>query len=241
MPAVIDFARSFMTFFLPVNVARIQFDAACTLTSARTGESHTYYLIAPCRAEEMYRDRDLFLLPNYEFCGIFSADECLLIRTHWQSDRDNREHGLNTIRFTEVRLDIRTLPTEELPDDAAIVAATLANAPLVARTTLRDAASDVVAVIEYPVKTMNVLPVGQQFQPGGPRFQVDTGPILLPDFASAARPIERFDLAHIVYNRATQLEAILRRPVPLGPGHAAVTDYSVVQTLPAHTTLFQLP
>src|SRR5947209_19551624 len=132
---VIDFANSYMTFFGKDggNIARIQLDAACTLTDETSCASELFYLIAPCRAERMYLDSQLFQMPNYEFCGIFAADECLIIRTHWNSERDNREYGRNTERFARVELDIRThAAARALADDRAIYEATLANEPLVA-------------------------------------------------------------------------------------------------------------
>src|SRR5262245_55326694 len=49
------------------NVARIQLDAACTLTDGGTGTSETFYLIVPCRSERMYADGPLYQMPNYEF------------------------------------------------------------------------------------------------------------------------------------------------------------------------------
>src|SRR5919199_3373285 len=117
----VDFANSYMTFFGhdQGNIARIQLDAACTMVDERAGTSRTYYLIAPCRAERMYLDGNLFQMPNYEFCGIFSREECLLLRTHWVSERDNREYARNTERFAEVRLDVRNFSrTRRLADPA---------------------------------------------------------------------------------------------------------------------------
>jgi hypothetical protein len=139
--AVIDFSRSFLTFFGrdEGNIARIQIDAACTLTDERTGVERTYYLIAPCRAEEVYVDTSLLVMPNYEFAGIFTAEECLLIRTHWRSDRDNREYGRATERFDHVEIAVRThASARPLADGAAILSATRANVPLVGRTEIRD-------------------------------------------------------------------------------------------------------
>ena len=62
----IDFARSYVTFFghNDGNIVCIQIDAACTLTDERTGDARTFYLIAPCRAEEVYVDTSLLLMPN---------------------------------------------------------------------------------------------------------------------------------------------------------------------------------
>lgn len=234
----IDFARSFVTFFGhdDGNIARIQIDAACTLTDERTGDARAFYLIAPCRAEEVYVETSLLLVPNYEFSGIFSDDECLLVRTHWRSDRDNREYGLSTVRFARVAIDVRRVAARPLENDAAVGDATLANHPLVAQTALRDEARAAHALLEYPVKTMNIL------RPGA-RFQVDTGPLLLPDFASdAPRVIERFDMAYILYHGRDRAEFITRKPVTIVPDvpAAMVTDYSITQSAAARNTLFAI-
>ncbi len=66
-----------------------------------------------------------------------------------------------------------------------------------------------------------------------PRFQVDTGPLILPDFSAVvAHKIECFALAHVVYHGLDKAEFILRMPIP-NDSPAAITDYSVVQIIPA--------
>jgi hypothetical protein len=230
---VIDFANSYVTFFGKQggNIARIQLDAACTLIDDTVGVSEVFYLIAPCRAERMYLESPLFQMPNYEFCGIFSHHDCLLVRTHWASERDNREYGLNRGRFDDIHLDVHYFPSEvRLDSPRANVAATLANRTLVGRTELDDPARRRRALLEYPIKTMNVLR-------DPPRFQVDTGPLILPDFASTAEhPIERFEMAYLVYNNFDRAEFIRRRPVAIGgaePSLARTTDYSAVEVVTA--------
>jgi hypothetical protein len=229
--SIIDFANSYMTWFPHGggNIARIQLDAACTVIDEQSGASETFYLIAPCRAERMYLDTPLFQLPNYEFCGIWSAQEYLIIRTAWASAQDNRQYGVHHERWT-VRLDVRHFGLARQVDDAdAIVDATLANLPLVARTTLHATAQGKRAILEYPIKTMNLMQ-------NPARFQVDTGPLILPDFAApVAHAIEQFEVAHVVYHTFDKAEFIMRKPVPLAE---PTTDYSVVQIVPAHHELW---
>jgi hypothetical protein len=237
---IIDFPNSYMTFFTKPhqgeNIARIQIDAAATITDEQTGEETTFYLIAPCRSEYMYQPDRLFQVPNYEFCGVFTHDQIMIVRTHWTSDRDNREVAPATDRFAKIDLAIKHLPDATLlSDDKTAVEATLANRPLVARTELRDETSGRRALLEYPIKTMNVV-----INP--PKMQVDTGPILVPDFTSTApHPIERLDIAHIVYHLYDRAEFVLRRPHQVGdqngnPVH--VTDYTEILVLPAKHELY---
>jgi hypothetical protein len=227
----IDFANSYMTWFPAErgNIARIQLDAACTLIDEKTGKSEQFYLIAPCRAERMYLDTPLFQVPNYEFCGIWSADEFQIIRTAWVSARDNRQYGLNTQRWHSVKLDVRTFAhTQVLTDDAAVVEATFNNLTLNARTELYHAESGRRALLEYPVRTMNVMQ-------GPPCFQVDAGPVILPDFSAMVdHPIECFEMAYVVYHTRDKAEFILRKPVPTESDH---TDYSLVQIMAARNEI----
>ena len=235
---MIDFANSYMTWFGAAggSISRIDIEAACTLVDGTGGED-SFYLIAPCRAEHTHSDGQLIVMPNYDFRGIFGASEYRIIRTHWVSEPDYLgdpglettggrvldESGLHGGKWDEVRLDVPRLDRFiELEDNQSVVDATLENRALVSRTELEDEASGVRAVLEYPVKTMNVLrsPV---------RFQIDTGPIIVPDFASEAElAVARLDLAHVVYNLFDGGELILRKPVAVGGGDDGidVTDYS---------------
>jgi hypothetical protein len=229
----VDFANSYLTFSVgdEQNIARIQLDAVCTVYDERAGETTAYHLIAPCRSERMYSapGEPLFQMPNYEFCGVWTEREYRIVRTGWTSDRDNPESGESAGRFAWTRLDLRTRDDPlELATDAEVVTATLANRPLVAITELQDETSGRRAVLEYPVKTMNVARSPD-------RFQVDTGPLLLPDFASTApRGVDRLDLAHVVYWRRDVAEFVLRRPIPVRPGSdVAVTDYGEIRIIPA--------
>ena len=249
--SAIDFSNSYHTFFGAGggNNSRHLIEAACTVYDETSDWSETYYLVAWCRGERMYLDADLFQMPNYEFGGIWSAGEHVLIRRHWASDPDYHadgrldgtssprltQFGKNRDRFKDVHLDICRFPeTRKLSDYAEIAERTLANVPLVARTELRHEGGGLRAVLEYPLKTMNVL-----VDP--PRFQVDTGPLIVPDFGSTAeRAIERFNLAYVAYNAFDRAEFILRKPRAIGEGGGRtcwVTDYSVVQVLSARNEI----
>lgn len=228
MNGVLDYSRSFMTFFASSrqgsNIARIQLDAICTVDSWGVGGGpETFHLIAPCRSEAMYQDGQLFQIPNYEFCGIFTHDRVSLVRTHWTSDREQTDIHAITDRFDRVALDYTELPAERLDSVTDIVDATLANRLLVARTRIKDEATGATALLEYPIKTMNVTR-------NPDRFQVDTGPIIVPLFESTASdPMERFAVAHAVYWQEDRVEFILRKPHVVGEkdGQAvAVTDYT---------------
>ena len=80
------------------------------------------------------------------------------------------------------------------------------------------------------------------FRPESASFQVDTGPLLAPDFdSSEPKPIDRLAMAHIAYNRLDRAEFILRRPTPItdeaGREVARVLHYSEVREHPAATKI----
>lgn len=231
MLSAIDFSRSYMRWENPGNNVRILVEAACTLTYEGTGKSDTYYLIAPCRGESTHGKRgELVLNPGYEFCGIWGEEAALIIRTHWQSSRDNRQlRGPDT-------LDIRCFDeTRELPDNEAVFMATMGSGePMVSRTTIRDERRGITAELEYPVNTMNVKEIPL-------RFQVDTGPLIFPDFGKdVGNPIESFEVAYVVYNRFDEAEFTLRKPLAVREGDGPsshITDYSDIRILSAQNQI----
>lgn len=241
--SAIDFGNSYLSTFGPNRDkgVRILIDAACTISDDRSGARETYYLVAPCRSENMYVDSDIFAMPDWDWRGIWSADEHVILRKYWITDPTRLpDRGWKRIRFSPtsqyganqgVRLDIRTFgQTRSLTDYAEIADEALGARPFVARTTLRSERRGQTAVLEYPVKTMNA-------RRSPPRFQVDTGPIIVPDFDSEAEhAIERFEVAYVVYNVLDKAEFILRRPMKVMEGSRelyTVTDYSVVREVSA--------
>ena len=75
-----------------------------------------------------------------------------------------------------------------------------------------------------------------------PRFQVDTGPLVVPGAdADLTTFLATCDIAHVVYHGFDQAEFILRRPIRVGARDGqpvAVTDYSEIRTLPVRNEVF---
>lgn len=240
-----DFGRSYVTWWSrrgpQPNTARIQIDARCSLGEDGGGCREDFVLITPCKAERMYLADNLFQVPNYDYCGVWSSDDYMVLRTplvHAQpgSAIQEIEIGRNAERFEKVRIDLAWHESAEpLADGQAIVQATLANRPIAATTTLTDPKSGLRVILEYPVKTMNV-------QPETNRFQVDTGPVLLPDFeAKASRSIERLVMAFVCYNTFDRAEFVIRRPTPVqiaGREVCRVWHYSEIRVMPAEHRIF---
>jgi hypothetical protein len=216
-----DFSRSFITFVTKNrgNNARIQVEATCNLLDRETGDSENYYLVASCKGEDTYGRGQLFLEPSYDFCMIYSLTDFMIIRTHINAERDNRTVAGIRDHFLDVHFHIQMAEAEELENAEDVVKATLANRILNGRTEIADDAGRYRATLEFPIKTMNVNDVVGM-------YQVDTGPILLPDFASSKeRAVEKFHLAFVAYNRIDEVHVVIQEPTPIGPASSEEVSY----------------
>ena len=237
---IIDFSKSYMSWFGTgemSSVSRILLDGVCTFINSN-GEKNVFYLTAPCRSEHTHSDEQLIVMPNYDFRGVFGSKEYKIFRNHWVSNpvylddpgldttggRILEESGLQNAKWDDVKLDINYFDnTKELTNKQNVSDSTLDNSILVGQTELINEKTQQKAILEYPIKTMNVIK-------SIPRFQVDTGPILVPNFDSNKKlKVDSLDIAHIVYNQFDRGEYILRKPVQIAntnDGPLSVTDYS---------------
>ena len=230
---VCDFGRSFLTFVVGkgFNNARIQLECRCEIRG-EGGAREEYFLIAACRSEDTYGEGRLFRVPNYEFCGVFSRNDYVIIRTHLRAEDDRPQWGAIKDFFDEVRIDAAMAKAEVLGTNEAIVKATLANRLLVGRTEVEAPSGRI--VLEYPIKTINVNDERNW-------FQVDTGPVGFPDWAvEGGSQVERFRLAHVVYKGFERAEFILQAPTAVVEGGVKVTTvshYSDVREMPARNAV----
>lgn len=256
MDDVLDFARSYVLWARPYNAndrltpgqqpwgnaARILFEARCTLTDIGTGAQEVFYLSTPCRSEWMYRDEEIFVIPSADFRAIHSPTRYRPLGRRLTEDEPTgaamlfRPSDVPSAFFIDYDLVTRVLPrVTPLTTEAAIIAAIRAGDSLVARTEVWDETEQVRATLEYPIKTIN-------FHVERGRFQVDTGPLLVPDFAAVDEHwIDRLALAHIGYNTFSRAEFVIRRLTPIerdGRTVASVLHYTEVRVQAARHTLF---
>ena len=125
-----------------------------------------------------------------------------------------------------------------LDDFAAVVKATKAGHQLVARTELADPGTGLRAVLEYPVKTMN-LELSTQV------WQTDTGPVAVPDLTKRYDPaIASVSLGFVAANnrQLDRADFVLEQLMALpNGGGAEVLHYCNPFSLPAKNTLWALP
>ena len=237
---IVDYAASYVTFVTPGrgNLARLQIESRCMLLDENGKLVEEFFQFASCKSENTYAAENLFQDPNYDFSGIFSREHFVIFRAHAPYSDIYAQRSDVRPRFEDVLFQIRAARgVQVLAENPAIVAATLKGRPLVGRTEIHDEASGARAIIEYPVKTMNVNDLKNM-------YQVDTGPLAFPDFTAAAdRPIDRMELAYVAHNQPDEAYFIVQRPTPIVVDEAEVCDvchYSDIRRLPAKNTLMSL-
>jgi len=217
------------------NTARILLEARCELTDDASGQTDEFFLIAPCRTEWCHQEEHLFQLPSAEYQEIWSHDRHLSVGKSLTLEGALPHSEPVKPRFTFLEFTVRRYPEATvLRSDEEVVRATMQQLPLVAQTEIWSEDRRMRAMIEYPIKTINV-------QLERKRFQVDTGPLLVPDFTSEEEHwIDWFSLAHLAYNTFDRGEFILRRPTPIlrdGNEVAVALHYSEVRVYEARHTI----
>ena len=190
----------------------------------------------------------LVQLPAYEFVMIAEHRTEYAIRkrgaTTAEDVREARRFGESMptysghqTRVTE--LAVRLVPLEHatpLTTYDEIQAAMLAQQPITCRTSYTAAANGTRVVLEYPAKIVNV-------QHDRPNWQIDTGPILVPDFeATSTLFVGRLELAYILFNSWNRAEVLERRPTPVtsaGDRGPQTSHYSAVHSLAVRNELLR--
>lgn len=185
-----------------------------------------YYQCGSCKSEDTFAPENLFLQPNYNFLPVFSRDHAVVFRRYASATSGERPYrSVVEPPWGEVRPRIRTVPTRVLADGAAIAAAAAAAWPLIGQVSVEEPESGYRAILEFPIKTMNV-------GTDGTRWQVDTGPVVLPDLeAPRARWPETLRLAFIAYNAWDWADFVVETPTSRtsgGRGEGQVHHYSEV-------------
>ena len=245
-----DFQASFMTWDFPNpgstekhdiphgNMARIQLDAMIDVIDDSSGDSERFILIQPCRTERVYKEDRLFQIPSGEYRVIYSLERHRSVGKAMTYQGGVSKGSPVKDNFRSLVIDVVTFPnTRVLQTPAEVNEATGANHPLVGRSEIKDPQLPLRYVIEYPIKTMN-------FMPKDNSYQIDTGPLLVPDFdLEANSAIDRLEMAHVAFNHKhpNLAEFILRKPTPVtddsGKELCQILHYSKVRVDSARNTL----
>jgi hypothetical protein len=235
----LDYGRSFICNTAAFNAVRFWVESRTTLMDAQGSVTMEFYQCGSCKSENTFAERSpLFSDDNYDFLPILGGKHWLIFRRKARLTADYRRiqrtdevWGAPDLKLQFAR-QITVLDTFD-----KIRAATAAALPLVAQTEISNADSGLRAVIEYPVKTMNISAPRQ-------KYQVDTGPIAFPDLAKRYEPaVDCLRLAFVAFNAPHFADFVIEQPTPVVENGKEVTKifhYSTPFTMPAKNIVFAL-
>ena len=204
---------------MTLNNVRMLLDARAVITHKASGRVHDYVLTASCKSEQVWVKRDIWHQPNADMCMLAGPDEFLVYKRWDKTDKGvmlfpaslgvQPERQLDDPKecFDRFSINLATRPGRPLENLDAILDTLSADAPVVAQTEYETSSHRV--LLEYPVKVVN-------FSERERYYQVDTGPILLPDFEREYRSLlEGCRLAYVAHNCPEWAEFIVCVPTPL--------------------------
>ncbi len=232
----LDYGLSFICNKASFNEVRFWVESRTTLIDAEAGTSQVYYQCASCKSENTFAAEDLFIEDNYDFLPILGGRDWLVFRRPCRLSEAYRQVKADIWGEPVLKLRYGKGVTE-LSSFEEIRDATAAGRPIVAQTEIRNEDTKLTAVIEYPVKTMNV-------SLDNSVYQVDTGPIAYPDLSRRFDvPIECLSLAFVAFNVPHFADFIIEQPTPVVQDEqelAQVYHYSKPFSLPAANRLLAL-
>ncbi|MHC4398320.1 MAG: hypothetical protein ACYTG0_01430 [Planctomycetota bacterium] len=234
----LDYGLSFVCNPSPKNAVRFWIESRTTVIDGLTSTSTEFYQCASCKSEHTFAEKDLFQEDNYDFLPVFGGEDAgdlLIFRRSARLSERYREitksekvWGKPILKLREGR-HVKVLDTwEEIRDMTA------AGVPIVSQTEIRDPDTNLRAIIECPIKTMNISLERQM-------YQVDTGPIALPDLSRRSDPlIDILSLAFVAFNAPYSADFVIEQPTPViedGKELCQIHHYSNPISLPARNTL----
>jgi hypothetical protein len=232
----LDYGLSFICNPAAFNAVRFWVESRTVLTDEQTGQTMHFYQCGSCKSEHTFAKKDLFHEDNYDFLPILGGDDWLIFRRPAYLSERYREvrpvekiWGKPLLKLREGR-NAGVLDTWEKVRDATADAI-----PIVSQTEIAHPDTGLRAIIECPVKTMNVSLENQV-------YQVDTGPVALPDLTRRYdKPIESLSLAFLAFNAPGFADFVVEQPTPVIVDDREVGQvyhYSKPFSLPARNRLF---
>jgi hypothetical protein len=232
----LDYGRSFLIGNSPANEVRFWVESRTRIVDEETGKSEDYIQAGSCKSEHTFAERDLFHEDNYDFLPIFGPEDGVVFRRKANLNPNYRnclpvKDLWNGQRYHLIEVEVY----DELTTNDAILEATYEFWPIVAQTEIWNDETQLRAIIEYPVKTMNT-------NRENTVYQVDTGPVAFPDLTRRDRRyVEGITLAFVAFNVSYFADFVLEVPTPIRENDTEVCriyHYSKRVSLPARNRLY---
>ena len=237
--SIIDYRRAFITGKAARNRVRFSVDSRVRLIDERLGRHEDFYQCAVGQTEHTFADSDLFTADTADFIVIFGPAFGIKFRRTAHLNPGYRQ----VYRVTDLwGGQVYRLPhppsSQLLSTNESIRKATHEDLPLVGQTEIRNPATGLHAIVEFPVKTMNI-------HDRKDLYQVDTGPVLYPDLTLRhPRLVYAISLAFVAFNSPHVADFVIEDGTPiLEAGHEVtrVHHYSRRLSVPAQNRLFAIP
>jgi hypothetical protein len=228
-----------------VNNVRIPLECRATLIDHATGDQTAHYaLTASCKTEHVNVTGDIWTQPNADLAVIATDGRFLGIKTWDKADKGVMRYpeslGVQPERqienageaFDSFSVDLHYRSAIELTTIDDTIETLSGNQEVIARTIIVHGQYEF--IIEYPIKTIN-------FSERDRYYQVDTGPILFPDFdaCDGGDMLQSLRLAYVSHNCDSWAEFLLNVPTPLTDG-ISVHHYSKSVRLDVHNQLYRV-
>lgn len=204
---------------MTLNNVRMTLDARAVITHPSTGRVYDYVLSSSCKSEQVWVERDIWHQPNADMCMIAGQGEFLVFKRWDKTDKGillfppslgvqpERQIDNPDEAFDRFSIDLKTRPGRVLDKIDAILETLFAGTPVIAQTEYES--GDYRVLLEYPIKVVN-------FSERERYYQVDTGPILLPDLEKPSpTPLAGCRLAYVAHNCPEWAEFIVCVPTPV--------------------------
>lgn len=232
----IDYGRSFLQGKWAENRVRFWIESRTRIIDPERAAPIDYYQCASCKSENTFAPKDLFHKDNYDFLPIFGPEDGVIFRRKAWLNPDYRQVR-KAVEMWEGQIYKLVQPraVRLLRSNHEIREATHSGIPIVAQTEISDPRTRLRAIIEFPVKTMNI-------HDSRDLYQVDSGPVAFPDLSRRyPRPAESLSLAFVAFNAPGTADFVLEAPTPIsekGRELTRVHHYSRLENLPAANRLF---
>ena len=232
----LDYGLSFINSVGDGNAPRFWVESRCRLIDDTDGSFNDYYQCGSCKSEHTFAKKDLFVDPNYDFLPIFGEEHSAVFRRHAYRNDNYVEYRPAKEWWGGPLFDLQEAsPVQVLDSNTAIFEATRKSLPIVTHTEIWAANTHQRAIIECPVKTMNI-------DEKADIYQVDTGIVLFPDLSKRyERQIEGFSLAYVAFNAPHFADFVIEKPTSIIEDGIEVTQvyhYSEIVSLEAKNTVY---
>ncbi len=237
----LDYGLSFICNPSPNNSVRFWVESRTTIIDDTSGESTEFYQCASCKSENTFAEKDLFHADNYDFLPIFGgkeAEDLLVFRRPVRLSDNYRTIAKSETYWGKPLLKLRYPQNTKVLDTWEDIRDATAEAmPIVSRTEIGNAETKLRAIIECPVKTMNIAHTNKM-------YQVDTGPIAFADLSRRSEPlIDCLSLAFVAFNAPHFADFVIEQPTAVAEGDkelCKIYHYSNPISMSAKNTLLAL-